>query len=245
MSFFSKLFGGGTKKSKKPCDNCSSECKYCPGCCDECKPYKDALADWLYTVDHLNEYYTKYVVVNDEIDVGTVNCPACNAANPSYNAKCDFCGTALREGNGKIPVKSARDIPDPIVEAQNIIFDRDELIREYASSDDEVVDAIAGLFGKGEDDDRLGDKMSVSEIKAAASSLGVSVSEYLQGLDNGVYPPYSALKNRASSRSAVRTSPVGRPVAPRCPPVMPPRPPMGRGMPDRSHRTPYGRGKRR
>ena len=237
MSFFSKLFGNG-RKTKKPCANCESDCRYCPGACGECRPLKEALSDSLYTVDHLNEHYSKYIVVNEGTDVGTVLCPACNAANPSYNAVCDYCGSAIRGGSGKIPVKSARDIPDPILEAQDIIYERNEVIMNYASSDDGVVDAISGIFVSGSGStDRLGNKMSVSEIKAAASSYGVTLSEYLQGLDNGVYLTYTALKEKTDAFSnarqmqEVKRFPARRPIPPR--PPVPPRPPMGRGMTER------------
>ena len=123
---------------------------------------------------------------------GTVKCPVCGArsANPYV---CEYCDTPLAEApasSGKIKVERASDIPNPIMNAQNIIFERyDTVTKKYMSSKEsqsllgELFEALTGIDD--DEDDSLGTKMSESEIREAAELYKMSIGDYLTGLDNG------------------------------------------------------------
>ena len=215
-NLLSSLFGGDDddrkiKSSERPCSNCPSNCALYPNACSVCKEYKEKLIDALYNVEHLDEFYARYEVVNEASNAtGNVFCPACGAPNSAALYACAYCGTQLREGSGKILVRSAREIPDPIQIAQDIIFDRQENVVEQSVSDDTgLLESLSNLLG-GDDVDDFGDRMSTDEIKEMAKSYGVSVAQYLQGLDVGKYLTMSAKKQNtyrtASSSSAFGTS---------------------------------------
>lgn len=188
-----------------PCSNCPSGCQLAPQACSICEPYKKRLLDALYNVDHIDEIRARYEVVSsEEITAGKVLCPRClgNSDNPYV---CDYCGSQISEGNEKIKVASASDIPNPIMDAQDIIFERQEVVvKAYAGSDETssgLGDLFGFLFGYDEDDyDPLGSKMSEAEIIQMAEAIGVPVSTYLAGLDDGKYPTLSDYKNSSYGR---------------------------------------------
>ena len=192
------LFGesGNGENIQKPCGNCASDCPVCPAACAECKPYKDKLADLLYDADHLEAYYDRYEVVpTGGADIGNTTCPYCFAPTPANATACEYCGSQLREGSGKIRVMSAKEIPNPILEAQDAIFDRHEIVRKYQSDDDSgagILETLADLVTGGQEKDTFGDRMTEDEIKTTAAVYGVSVGTYLQGLDTGKYLTASA-----------------------------------------------------
>lgn len=177
--------------SGKPCNNCSSACEYFPDSCEICKPYKEKLIDQLYDVEHLAEFNARYEVVTQNIIEGTQPCPNCSASNPASAYACAYCGSQLRESNGKIQVSSAKEIPDPIQLAQNTIFERHAAVCQKEESISGILEGISQLLG-GKDGDDFGERMTNDEIEQIAESYGVSVSTYLQGLDNGKYLTASA-----------------------------------------------------
>ena len=196
------VFGGNEEKNEpKPCANCLSSCAFFPDACGECAAYKEKLIDALYDVEHLEEYYDRYEVVSAAVTEGTVNCPACGAPNPASAAACEFCGTQLRESSGKIRVASASDIPDPIRLAQDIIFERQEVIQKYEREKSGFLENLTELLS-GEEEAALSGRMSTDEVKAVAAEYGVSVSTYLQGLDNGTYLTASAKKKKDEAAAA-------------------------------------------
>ncbi|MCR4673198.1 MAG: hypothetical protein K5637_08240 [Lachnospiraceae bacterium] len=205
-----------TSNAELPCSNCPSGCTLAPDACSVCEPYKKELLDVLYYVDDIDAFRAKYEVVGTSSSTGTYTCPFCGApsANPFV---CDYCGSTIKEGNGKIQVARASDIPNPILEAQNIIFERYEKIVDGYDDDESsggLLGAISFLFTGSTDSKAagsLGDKMTEDEIKEAARLYGVSVSGYLQGLDNGKYKTLSAKKaeNTYSSFSGAGSTAAG------------------------------------
>ena len=254
MSVLSDLFSGllGDEEQEavdRPCSNCASDCALYPNVCDSCKPLKEKLIDLLYNVEHIDEFRDRYEVVTTVAeDTGSEACPHCGGSNPANAIYCEYCGSKLREGTNKIQVTSAKEIPNPILEAQDVIFERHELIEDYTERPSGLLDALMDMFDG--DDDTFGGKMTEDEIKATAAAYGVSVAAYLQGLDNGKYltadmkkrtqsmngsssfagPAAAAMMFNAgrSTRSMGFGAPIMRSVPRRSPmrPPMPTRPPV-------------------
>lgn len=183
--------------SPKPCNNCPSACELFPDSCELCKPFKEKLIDQLYDVEHLEEFNARYEIVNQSQTEGTQACPYCGGSNPASAYACEYCGSQLRENNGKIQISSAKEIPDPIQLAQNTIFERRQTVCRSTESSTGILDGISQLLN-GKDGDNFGERMTDEEIEQTAESYGVSVSTYLQGLDNGKYLTASAKKLRQS-----------------------------------------------
>lgn len=197
MSILSTLINSLTEKddtvTERPCSNCPGDCAVAGNACSICEPYKRKLLDQIYYINHLDEYYDKYEVTGTA-NQATVNCPYCGGVSTNPYV-CDYCGSKLSENAGKIRVEKASDIVNPITEAQNIIFERADVVLKYtaensSNSDDGFIgNLISYISGSSYTDTQnpLGAKMSESEIKEAASLYGVSVADYLIGLDNGKY----------------------------------------------------------
>jgi len=127
MGFFSSLINAFNETSQSsstsqadthPCANCPSDCAIAGAICSTCEPYKKKLIDQVYWINHLEDYYNQYEVVSEKST--TVVCPYCGGL--SENKKiCDYCGSTLNT-EGKIQVSAASEIPNPIMEAQNIIY---------------------------------------------------------------------------------------------------------------------------
>lgn len=202
-NLFNGVFGGDSAGSSepKPCSNCLSTCAFFPDACGECAAYKEKLIDLLYDVEHLEEYYDRYEVVSAAVAEGTVNCPACGAPNPASAVACEFCGTQLREGSAKIHVTSASEIPDPIQLAQDVIFERQEIVRKYERERSGFLENLTELLS-GDEEAALTGRMSTDEVKVVAAEYGVSVSTYLQGLDNGTYLTASAKQKKDEAAAA-------------------------------------------
>ncbi|MBR6259468.1 MAG: hypothetical protein IKR21_04580, partial [Oscillospiraceae bacterium] len=210
MSLLEDLFGGfssGMNESENadftpPCALCPGNCAIGPEACDECRPYKEKLTDALYNVDHLEEFLAKYEV-GESNNYGTITCPQCGAPSADHY-QCEYCGSKIKEGSGKIIVASANDIPDPIIEARDIIYERHSAIvskftQASASDSGSFLASLLGALGGAEEASLgLGTRMSKDEIKEAASHYGVSVSDYLSGLDNGKYQTYENMKREQS-----------------------------------------------
>ena len=188
-----------------PCANCPSDCAIAGDACQICAPFKIKLIDTVYYIDHLDEYMDQYEVTGLSGAAGAITCPYCGAQTQNHQI-CEYCGSRLSEGSGKIKVSSASEIPNPIMQAQDIIFDRYEnVIRQYAKQSaggdkgflDELLSSIIGDTTE-TSSNALGAKMSEAEIKEAASLYGVTVSEYLIGLDNGRYLTLAGRKAAAS-----------------------------------------------
>ena len=215
MSFLKNLFGeissGSTSTVEHPCSNCPSFCSICPDACSVCKPYKEKMIDAIYNVEHKDEILAKYEVTGTTASEDKkVVCPACGgtSANPY---ECEYCGTKLSEGTEKIQVASAKDLPNPVLDAQDIIFDRYNAISQYVDNNKGLLDSLLdgnGLFSSvlnafagvtsGSSQDAMGCKMTEDEINDMANYYGVSVSAYLTGLDNGKYHTLTA-KNTESA----------------------------------------------
>ena len=214
MSILENLFNGilgkteETESSSKPCTNCSSSCAVCPDACEECRPLKERLIELLYDVEHLDAFYDRYEVVSGlDTDAGTSVCPFCGGVNPASAVSCDFCGSQLRESGGKIRVASAKDIPNPILQAQDVIFQRQDILKKYTQSESTgLLDALSDLLDGGSAD-TFGDRMTEDEIRATAEAYGVSVAAYLQGLDNGTYLTASAKKKQAEAGNTAFAGP--------------------------------------
>lgn len=205
-SLFGGLFGENETTTEDtvqhPCSNCPSNCALAPDACSVCQPYKEKMTDAIYRVEHRDEIVSQYEVVGTSAEMGTVVCPHCGGHSEN-RYKCDYCGSSLQEGSGKIQVASAADIPNPILEAQDLIFERQAAVREFTQSMSEQESGgffsslFGSLFGMDTDEESIsvGKKMTESEIKEMADYFHVSVSDYLTGLDNGKYP---TLSNKAT-----------------------------------------------
>ena len=225
-SLLQQLIGTETEENvtERPCSNCPGDCVIASqGACPECEPFKKKLIDEIYHVNHLEEFYDRYEVTGtaaagSESVSGTVTCPVCGArsANPYV---CEYCDTPLAEApasSGKIKVERASDIPNPIMNAQNIIFERyDTVTKKYMSSKEsqsllgELFEALTGIDD--DEDDSLGTKMSESEIKEAAELYKMSIGDYLTGLDNGTCLTLKGKK--AADQQAQFTSAASEPAS--------------------------------
>ena len=201
------------KVIERPCSNCPSNCTIAGDVCELCSPYKKKLIDAVYHVDHIDEFRAQYEVVGSThmaAATGTITCPRCGGPTANHYI-CDFCGAKLADApdeNGKIQVAAASDIPNPIMDAQNIIFERyNTIVKKYAadqkssSSGSFLSNLFAELLGTETGDDEespLGAKMSEAEIKEAAALYKVNVGDYLTGLDNGKYLTLSGKKKAAA-----------------------------------------------
>lgn len=246
-NMFSKLFGKKeTDAAALPYANCSTSCPAYPDGCETCGPYKKKLLDLIWDADHLEEYYARYEIVPNAETAGTAPCPYCGGANRVGANFCEYCGSQLRTDSGKIRVTDAKEIPSPLLAAQDLIFERAYLMEELEKKKGtSLLESISELVGG--KSESLGDKMTEDEIKTTAAAYGVSVGTYLQGLDNGKYLTASkkaeedkkaeaaasvgtaasagTLGLGASHTSRPRPGPTGHGSRPRTPP--PSRPPMG------------------
>lgn len=211
----SGLFGNeenGKNTEEKPCRNCPQSCPFYPGVCAECRPFKEQLLDHIYYAEHEEEYLARYEIVPEDAGaVGTEPCPFCGGQNPVTAAVCEYCGSQIREVSGKIRVTAAKDIPSPLLEAQDVIFARRALLARYLSDKKENVglfDALRDLLDGDENEyvSDLGDKMTEDEIRSAAASYGVSAGTYLQGLDNGIYLTVSAKREQDRKAEEAKVS---------------------------------------
>lgn len=211
--FFKSLFGikDEKKQADLPCSNCPSGCSIAPEACEVCKPYKTQLLDVLYYADDIDAFRSRYEVVGESASSGTYECPYCGA--PSANPyTCEYCGMSIKEDNGKIRVARASDIPNPILQAQDIIWERYENIVDGYDDDESsggLLSAIAELFtgsSYNSQGNPLGSKMSEEDIKEAAKLYGVKISEYLTGLDNGRYKTLKAKKQEDAYSSFTSSS---------------------------------------
>ncbi|MCF0230564.1 MAG: hypothetical protein HUJ76_12845, partial [Parasporobacterium sp.] len=222
MSLLENLFSGILKGENsdetivRPCSNCPSKCTLAPDACSVCRPYKERMADAIYNVEHMDEIISKYEVTGTtDASGGTIKCPHCggNSADPFT---CEYCGSVLQEGNSKIKVASAADIPNPILDAQDIIFERFEAVKSAAREEPEgLLGSIFGvLFGDNEAEEaiRMGAKMTEDEIREMADYYHVSVADYLTGLDNGKYVSYinkdAERQLSESSKGSFSSSPI-------------------------------------
>ena len=228
MSFLSSLFGKSGSAAEHPCSNCPSDCSIAGESCAVCSPYKEKLIDALYWVEHEDELRERYVVTGGAAG-GTVTCPHCGA--PSGDpVTCEYCGSRI-SGEGKICVASAAEIPNPILDAQDIIFERYAAVGgRYA--DQESTGLLGGLLelltGGAEQGNGMGNKMTEAEIREAASLYGVSAAAYLNGLDCGRYLTLAGKKREdqmAALRQSTYQSGYTRPAPVPPPPPRPPRPP--------------------
>ena len=212
-NLFNSLFGIKEKEKQVdlPCSNCPSGCSIAPEACDVCKPYKTQLLDVLYYVDDIDAFRARYEVVGENVATGTYECPYCGApsADPYI---CEYCGMSIKEDNGKIRVARASDIPNPILQAQDIIWERYGNIVDGYDDDESsggLLSAISELFtgsSGNSHENPLGTKMSEDDIKEAAKLYGVKISEYLTGLDNGKYKTLKAKKKEDSYSTLTSSS---------------------------------------
>ena len=112
-----------------------------------CERLEEKLIDAVYYVDHLDEFNAQYEVVGLTGASSAITCPYCGAQTQNHQV-CEYCGSKLSEDSGKIKVASASDIPNPIMQAQDIIFERYEtVIKQYTAAnktdDDGILDNIS------------------------------------------------------------------------------------------------------
>lgn len=204
-SLISSLTGSGEDDSFTPPHAlCPGSCPIGPEACERCLPYKQQLNDALYNVDHLEEFLDRYVV--GTAAAGATECPHCGA--PSGDPFiCEYCGLQIQPDDGKIRVASANDIPDPIIEARDIVYARQSEVVSQYSQPQSSGGLLSGLLDllDGSTEEGLGSRMSKEEIQQAAALYGVSISSYLNGLDNGTYLTLEKKQelDQASQHSAV------------------------------------------
>lgn len=218
MSILGKLFGlsdSSETQVNHPCQNCPGSCEIYPDACSVCQPYKEKMADAIYNVEHKDEIISKYEVVTDASGTGaTMVCPYCGGNTADFYT-CEYCGSKLQEGDGKIKVKSASEIPNPVLDCQDLIFERYAAVSSYSTKtgSEGILDAVKDIMqdglldtilsdiaGTSDDSSSIGNKMTEDEIEDMASYYGVSVSTYLTGLDNGKYLTLSAKEKCDNAR---------------------------------------------
>ncbi len=218
MSLLSTLFSLGKSSVEKtdstaghPCSNCPSDCSISPGACSECEPYKKRLIDAVYYVENIDAFRARYEVRELTGNDGKITCPFCGGPTSNHEV-CDYCGSKLGEASAKILVASASDIPNPIMQAQDIIFERYEtVVKKHTVSDsesDSILDRLLAAMTGSEaaEENSPGSKMSEAEINEAALNYGVSVGDYLTGLDNGKYltlAGYKAAEAQGSNKTEI------------------------------------------
>lgn len=179
-------------------------------------------------MDHLDDFLAQYEVVTQAAQAasgGTTHCRHCgaNSADPYI---CEYCGSQLAEkpaSSGKIQVSAASEIPNPIMQAQDVIYDRYSAVIKKSSTEKTDSGSLlsvlfADLLGTQDKDEdgtsALGAKMSEAEIREAASLYGITVGTYLTGLDNGKYLTLSAKKEAdAAGKSASSYTPASAGLA--------------------------------
>ncbi len=249
MSVLERLFGsqsGGGQGSEHPCSNCPGDCPIAGDACGICRPYKEKLVDALYNVEHAEELRARYVVAPAGAPAGTVTCPFCGAPSAD-RATCEYCGMQIGEADGKIYVAGAAEIPNPILIARDIIYERYAALGSRYTGRSAYLSQIgiqksggilSGLLEllSGGNSEGLGTKMTEAEILEAARLYGVSAAQYLGGLDNGSYLPLSeklkADRQQVNAAGAASVSDLGyagrrpdpAPRMPRRPPHSPPPP---------------------
>jgi hypothetical protein len=160
--------------------------------------YKEKLIDAIYWVEHIDELRDRYVVTGG-VSAGTVTCPHCGAPSED-RATCTYCGAQISAGEGRIYVASASEIPNPILDAQDIIFDRYAAVGgRYAAQESSGL--LGGLLelltGCADADGAMGNKMTEEEIREAAGLYGVLRGRiYLTGLDSGRYMTWRGRNGR-------------------------------------------------
>ena len=211
LSSLTGITGSTTETVSHPCANCESDCSVCPDACATCKPFKEKLVDALYNVANIDAFYAKYEVITPGTVTGTTKCPICGA--PATKAVCEYCGSRIGEDNGKIQVTSANDIPNPIIEARDIIYARRAVVDKFSGKSDtslslsdllsSVVSALTGSNQEDEDSaTSLGSAMTEAEIKAMAEKYNVSVKDYLEGLDMGIYLSKTGYTNQQNAATS-------------------------------------------
>ena len=211
LSSLTGITSSTTETVSHPCANCESDCSVCPDACATCKPFKEKLVDALYNVANIDAFYAKYEVITSGTVAGTTKCPICGA--PATKAVCEYCGSRIGEDNGKIQVTSANDIPNPIIEARDIIYARRAVVDKFSSKSDtslslsdllsSVVSALTGSNQEDEDSaTSLGSAMTEAEIKAMAEKYNVSVKDYLEGLDMGIYLSKTGYTNQQNAATS-------------------------------------------
>lgn len=246
MSLLSNILGLTDQEKEEsvihPCPNCESSCGVYPDACEECKPYKEKLTDALYNVANIDAFYDRYeVILPGSAPVGVTVCPICGAPLSSY--VCEYCGSRIAGTSGKIQVDSANDIPNPIIEARDLIYGRRAVTDRYSG---EAESGSQGLLGSivsaltgddGEKESSLGSAMTEAEIKAMAEKYNVSVRDYLEGLDMGTYLSKDGWEEQQSSYAAA--------AAPAAVTGMmgggQPRPPKPQSIPHQPEHGPIGR----
>ncbi len=205
MSLLENLLNNLTGSNKTdftpPCSLCPGDCPLAPDACTECLPYKEQLREALYNVEHLDDFHARYEIVGT-VATGTTTCPYCGA--PSENRfVCEYCGMQIAEDDGKIRVASANEIPDPLIQARDLVYERNSKIVEKRTKP-EKGGLLSGLLDllDGDTEDGLGKRMSKEEITEAAKLYDVSVSTYLNGLDNGKYLTLAKKKAADAAQTA-------------------------------------------
>lgn len=190
----------GLSLGGKPYSTCPLACFIAPEACEECKSYKEALKEVLEDVENPEAYYSNFILDPDAMPGGERECWYCGAPALGVARECEYCGSDLGNGKSLIRVQSKNEIPDPIVKAVNIIYERQKMAARYHKEKGSggLVKGLLGLGGIATMKMNAFDKpMTVQEVKETAKSYNVSVCTYLSGLDTGTYMTKAGKANEA------------------------------------------------
>ncbi len=184
------LFDTLTDDRKKPFSSCPVFCTSFPDACTECGQYNRKLEKVLYNVEHMDTFFSDYVIDPNAAPGGERECFNCGAPASPSDIECPYCGEALTNGQSPIRVRSETEVPNPILEAQDIIMDKKEMLSRFQKQKNANNGILGAIMNVGSGiADKMGTtkKMTLAEIQETASAYGVSVHSYLVGLDQGTY----------------------------------------------------------
>ena len=179
-----------TDDRKKPYNSCPPLCTSFPDACMECGEYNKKLEKVLFNVEHADTFFSNYVIDPSAPPGGERECYNCGAPVDVNDTECPYCGEGLSNGLSPIRVRSETDVPSPVLEAQDIILAKKEMLQNFQKQKNASNGFLGTLASMATNlSDKMGNlqKMTLSEIQETAAAYGVSVHTYLVGLDRGTY----------------------------------------------------------
>ena len=199
---------GITYGNNKPFPTCPKGCYIFPEACDECSKYKKQLSEYLHLVENLEEYYGRFSIDPTASKEGEGTCYFCGAPVGLKNTKCEYCDSILNSTNTVIRIQSKDCIPNPILQAEQIIYERYRMAEIYQKKKGSG-GLVKGLLGMGMiAGNKMNDfstLMTTEEIQKMATTYGVSVKAYLEGLDCGKYLTLAG-KTNSDALNAIATA---------------------------------------
>lgn len=176
----------------KPFPDCPVLCYVHPMACSECSVIKKKINDALERLENKDLVYSGYVIDPNAAPGGERECATCGAPASASDTECEYCGADLTDGRSPIRIRNASDLPNPAMEAQDLIFERRAVEKRYIKEKNSAAKGVLGTLvgigmSLGSTMSGVDQKMSMTELQEMADSYGVSLYSYLKGLDAGQY----------------------------------------------------------